>query len=243
MIGRWTHSTVLEPGHRRLSPAARLAAGAERGRRRRAGPVARPVAAHPPRGDDRARGRARAGRAGDRPAAGGHPAALGHLGGHRLRRAGPPGPAWCSPAPPATPGPGCSGWARPRCWRPGTRSALLWALLGLLALLLVQIRNWYGLWSVLVSGGLVLAATWWLPAEGQAAFAARRHLVPAAGRAARRAGAAAPPAAAAGAGLRRRPAGPADPRARRWSGSGSSCWSTSAPCCSAAAGCWPAPRG
>jgi hypothetical protein len=54
----------------------------------------------------------------------------------------------------------------------GHAIALLWALLGLLALLLVQIRNWYGLWSVLVSGGLVLAATWWLPAEGQAAFAA-----------------------------------------------------------------------
>ena len=42
----------------------------------------------------------------------------------------------------------------------------------LLALLLVQIRNWYGLWSVLVTGGVVFAATWWLPPEGQAAFAA-----------------------------------------------------------------------
>jgi hypothetical protein len=49
---------------------------------------------------------------------------------------------------------------------------LLWALLGLLALLLVQIRNWYGLWSVLVTGGVVFGATWWLPPEGQAAFAA-----------------------------------------------------------------------
>ena len=38
------------------------------------------------------------------------------------------------------------------------------------SLLLAQIRNWYGLWSVLVSGGLVLAATWWLPPEGQAAY-------------------------------------------------------------------------
>jgi hypothetical protein len=48
----------------------------------------------------------------------------------------------------------------------------LWALVGLLGLLLVQIRNWYGLWSVLVSGGVVLAATWFLRAEAQAAFAA-----------------------------------------------------------------------
>lgn len=54
----------------------------------------------------------------------------------------------------------------------GHAVGLLWALLGLLALLLVQIRNWYGLWSVLVTGGVVFAATWWLPPEGQAAFAA-----------------------------------------------------------------------
>ncbi len=54
----------------------------------------------------------------------------------------------------------------------GHAVGLLWALLGLLALLLVQIRNWYGLWSVLVTGGVVFAATWWLAPEGQAAFAA-----------------------------------------------------------------------
>ena len=54
----------------------------------------------------------------------------------------------------------------------GHAVGLLWTLLGLLALLLVQIRNWYGLWSVLVTGAVVFAATWWLPPEGQAAFAA-----------------------------------------------------------------------
>jgi len=54
----------------------------------------------------------------------------------------------------------------------GHAVGLLWALLVLLALLLVQIRNWYGLWSVLVTGGVVFGATWWLPPEGQAAFAA-----------------------------------------------------------------------
>ena len=54
----------------------------------------------------------------------------------------------------------------------GHAVGLLWALLGLLALLLVQIRNWYGLWSVLVTGGVVFAATWWLSPQGQAAFAA-----------------------------------------------------------------------
>ncbi len=54
----------------------------------------------------------------------------------------------------------------------GHAVGLLWALLGLLTLLLVQIRNWYGLWSVLVTGTVVFAATWWLPSVGQAAFAA-----------------------------------------------------------------------
>ncbi|TQN43030.1 peptidase M50B-like protein [Blastococcus colisei] len=54
----------------------------------------------------------------------------------------------------------------------GHAIGLLWVLLGLLALLLVQIRNWYGLWSVLVTGAVVFAVTWWLPPEGQAVFAA-----------------------------------------------------------------------
>jgi hypothetical protein len=54
----------------------------------------------------------------------------------------------------------------------GHAVGLLWALLALLALLLVQIRNWYGLWSVLVTGGVVFGATWWLPPAGQADFAA-----------------------------------------------------------------------
>ncbi|CCG03509.1 M50 family metallopeptidase [Blastococcus saxobsidens] len=54
----------------------------------------------------------------------------------------------------------------------GHAVGLLWVLLTLLALLLVQIRNWYGLWSVLATGGIVFAATWWLPPAGQALFGA-----------------------------------------------------------------------
>ena len=54
----------------------------------------------------------------------------------------------------------------------GHAVGLLWALLALLALLLVQIRNWYGLWSVLFTGGLLFAATWWLPSGGQVLVAA-----------------------------------------------------------------------
>jgi hypothetical protein len=69
-------------------------------------------------------------------------------------------------------GPGLFGLGAAALLAAGHAVGLLWALLVLLALLLVQIRNWYGLWSVLVTGAVVFGATWWLPPEGQAAFAA-----------------------------------------------------------------------
>jgi hypothetical protein len=68
-------------------------------------------------------------------------------------------------------GPGVFGLGAAALLAAGYAIGLLWALLALLVLLLVQIRNWYGLWSVLVTGALVFVATWWLPAVGQAAFA------------------------------------------------------------------------
>ena len=69
-------------------------------------------------------------------------------------------------------GPGLFGLGAAGLLAAGYAIGLLWALLGLLALLLLQIRNWYGLWSVLVTGGIVLAVTWWLPTPVQAVFAA-----------------------------------------------------------------------
>jgi hypothetical protein len=69
-------------------------------------------------------------------------------------------------------GPGLIGLGAAALFASGHAVALLWALLALLALLLVQIRNWYGLWSVLVTGAVVAAATLWLPPHGQVAFAA-----------------------------------------------------------------------
>jgi hypothetical protein len=69
-------------------------------------------------------------------------------------------------------GPGLFGLGAAALLAAGHAVGLLWALLGLLTLLLVQIRNWYGLWSVLVTGAAVFAATWWLPPEGQAVFGA-----------------------------------------------------------------------
>jgi hypothetical protein len=69
-------------------------------------------------------------------------------------------------------GPGLFGLGAAALLAAGHAVGLLWALLALLALLLLQIRNWYGLWSVLLTGLVVFAATWWLPPPGQAAFAA-----------------------------------------------------------------------
>jgi Peptidase M50B-like len=53
----------------------------------------------------------------------------------------------------------------------GHAVAVLWAVLVLLALLLVQIRNWFGLWSVLVTGTVVLLVSELLPGQAQSAFA------------------------------------------------------------------------
>ena len=54
----------------------------------------------------------------------------------------------------------------------GHALVLLWAVLLLLALLLVQIRNLFGLWVVLALGAVVLAVTWWAspPAQSGAAY-------------------------------------------------------------------------
>ena len=48
---------------------------------------------------------------------------------------------------------------------------MLWALLAALAVLLVQIRNWFGLWSVAVTGGIIFAVTWFGSNTVQSVFA------------------------------------------------------------------------
>lgn len=68
-------------------------------------------------------------------------------------------------------GPGLIGLATAWLVARGYSVGVLWLTLALLALLLVQIRNWFGLWSVLVTGAIVFAVSWWMPAPGQSAFA------------------------------------------------------------------------
>lgn len=53
----------------------------------------------------------------------------------------------------------------------GYAVAVLWLILLALALMLVQIRNWFGLWSVAVSGAAVLGVTLFGSAAGQGVFA------------------------------------------------------------------------
>ena len=87
-------------------------------------------------------------------------------------------------------GPGLFGLGAAALLAAGHAVGLLWALLGLLALLLVQIRNWYGLWSVLVTGAPRVRRDLVAARRGPGRVRRRGHLVPAAGRAARRPGAA-----------------------------------------------------
>jgi Peptidase M50B-like len=49
----------------------------------------------------------------------------------------------------------------------GHAVGVLWALLVLLGLLLLQVRNLFGLWVVLVAGGALVVVTRWAPAELQ----------------------------------------------------------------------------
>ncbi len=49
----------------------------------------------------------------------------------------------------------------------GHAVGVLWALLGLLVLLLLQVRNLFGLWSVLAAGAALFGLTWWAPAAVQ----------------------------------------------------------------------------
>ncbi len=68
-------------------------------------------------------------------------------------------------------GPGVIGLAAAALLGAGHAVALLWLMLVLLALLLVQIRNWFGLLSVLATGFAVFVVSWWGPDQVQSAFA------------------------------------------------------------------------
>jgi hypothetical protein len=69
------------------------------------------------------------------------------------------------------PGPALFGLGAAALLGAGHAVGLLWLALLLLALLLLQIRNWFGLWSVLVTGAVVFSVSWWFDERWQSAFA------------------------------------------------------------------------
>jgi hypothetical protein len=68
-------------------------------------------------------------------------------------------------------GPGLLGLGAAAILVDGHAVAMLWLALVLLALMLVQIRNWFGLWSILVAASIVFIVSWWGSAAVQTAFA------------------------------------------------------------------------
>ena len=91
--------------------------------------------------------------------------------GLTLSRGKPRGPGMVITAFAGYVGPGIIGLGAARLLELGYAVGLLWLLVVLLALLLLQIRNWFGLWSILVSGTALVFVTWFLQPEAQSAVA------------------------------------------------------------------------
>ena len=78
-------------------------------------------------------------------------------------------------------------------------TVMLWAAAVFLLAMLVMVRNAYGVLSLLLTGAVVVAVSLLAPADVQAGFGVRGHLVPAAGRRCGRSGSCCGSAAAPGA--------------------------------------------
>lgn len=83
----------------------------------------------------------------------------------------PRGPGMVATAFAGYPGPALVGLGAAWLLSRGYAVGVLWALLVVLVLVLLQIRNWYGLWVVLVSGVGLVALTSWAPTAWQVAAA------------------------------------------------------------------------
>lgn len=83
----------------------------------------------------------------------------------------PRGPGMVATAAAGYPGPAMVGLAAAWVLSHGYAVGVLWALLVAVALLVVQVRNAYGLWVLLVGGAALIALTWWAPASWQVVVA------------------------------------------------------------------------
>jgi hypothetical protein len=81
--------------------------------------------------------------------------------GLTVSRGRPTGPGMVATALAGYVGPGLLGLGAAYLLRERHALAVLWLVVLLLGLLLLQIRNFYGLYAVLVAGGAVLAVSWW----------------------------------------------------------------------------------
>jgi hypothetical protein len=81
--------------------------------------------------------------------------------GLTVSRGRPSGPGMIATALAGYPGPSLLGLAAAYLLRERHALAVLWLVVVLLGLLLLQIRNFYGLYAVLVAGLAVLAVSWW----------------------------------------------------------------------------------
>ena len=85
--------------------------------------------------------------------------------GVTVSRGRPRGPGMVATVASGYPAPALLGLAGALVLTQGYAVALLWGFVLLCAVMLVLIRNLYGLWVLLVVGGVVGAATWSLPAQ------------------------------------------------------------------------------
>ncbi len=92
--------------------------------------------------------------------------------GLTVSRGRPRGPGMVATVAAGYPGPAVLGLAAAWLLSRGYALGVLWLLLVVVFLVLLQIRNWYGLWAVLVSGGALVAVTVWAPEQLQTLVAA-----------------------------------------------------------------------
>jgi Peptidase M50B-like len=83
----------------------------------------------------------------------------------------PRGPGMVAMLAAGYPAPALLGLGAVALLRAGRADVLLWGLVVVLAGLALQIRNWFGAWTILATGAVVFAVTWWLPADWHRAFA------------------------------------------------------------------------
>jgi hypothetical protein len=83
----------------------------------------------------------------------------------------PRGPGMVAMLAAGYPAPALLGLGAAALLRSDRAEVLLWGLVVVLAGMALQIRNWFGAWTILATGAVVFAVTWWLPGTWHRGFA------------------------------------------------------------------------